>query len=52
MMLSVYSKDSVLTTQSSTNIINLKPEKKVKIRIFSLKNVCVLYFLVGRITIV
>ena len=36
-------KDSALTTQSKTDIINLKPKKR-KIRIFSMKNVCVLYF--------
>ena len=43
MMMSVYLKDSVLTTQTSTNINDLKPEI-TKIRIFSMKNLCVLYF--------
>ena len=46
MMILVYLKDSVLTTPSSSNIIDLKP-KITKIRIFSMKNVCALY-LVGR----
>ena len=45
-MISVYLKDSVLTTRLSTSIIDLK-RKITKIRILSTKNVCVLY-LVGR----
>ena len=37
------SKVTHLITQSSTNKIDLKPEI-TKIRIFSMKNLCVLYF--------
>ena len=43
MMISVYLKDSVLTTQSSTNIVDLKP-KMEKLKISSMKNVCDLFF--------
>ena len=43
MMISVHIKDSVLTTESSTNIIDLKP-KLTKVITFSIKNVYVLYF--------
>ena len=50
MMISVYLKNIVLTTQSSTNIIDLK-SKITNIRIFSIKNVCLLY-LVGHNMIV
>ena len=43
MMVSVYLKDSDLTTQSSTNIVDLKP-KMTKVRTIFMKNVCVFYF--------
>ena len=50
MMISVYLKDSVLTTQSSTNIIDLKPEITKK-EYFYEKRLCFV-LLVGRSTIV
>ena len=46
MLLSVNLKDSVLTTQSSTNYVDLKLKKKFffENKNTSMKNVCVLYF--------
>ena len=51
MMISVYLKDSVLVTQSSTNIIDLKPKNDKSKNFFYEKRMCFV-FLVSRNTIV